>query len=97
MAGGMAVLGGLLIIPGIAVGGYFWDKNVRQSYQKAVDYSEQVKESILKAKDIQAKYKRVLKTIQATIYETTALNGFLDGLLNVFESDIITGISAESR
>lgn len=97
MAGGMAVLGGLLIIPGIAVGGYFWDKNVRQSYQKAVDYSEQVKESILKLKDIQGKYKRVSKTIQATIYETTALNGFLDGLLNVFESDIITGTSAESR
>lgn len=97
MAGGVALLGGLLIVPGLAVGGYVWDKNIRESYQKAQDYAKNTKVSVSKMKGITNNYKAAVKTIRATIYETTALNGFLDGLLNVFESDLVTGLNDESR
>lgn len=97
IAGGMAVLGGLLIIPGLAVGGYVWDKNVRESYQKAQTYAEKTKVSVSKLKGITNNYKVAVKRIRATIYETTTLNGFLDGLLNVFESDLVIGMNNGSR
>jgi|GEM_PF-902983 len=97
IAGGLTVLGGLLVIPGIAAGGYIWDKNVRTAYQNALEYDEKTKNDVAKLKIITNNYKTAVKIIQTTIYETINLNGFLDGLLNVFESDLVYGANSESK
>lgn len=97
MAGGMAVLGGLVIIPGIAVGGFIWDKNVRNAHAKAMEYVRNAEKASTKAMETRRKYQYFSHVIRDVIYETTTLNGFLDGLLDLFEFEIINGADEASK
>lgn len=56
IAGGVAALGATFALPAVAVGGYLWDKSVREQHQKVVAYENAVEKECQVLEKIYQRY-----------------------------------------
>lgn len=96
MAGGAAVLGGIALVPAVAVFGYMWNKNIKEDYEKALKFKAEVKDKIAEAKKIYEQAAEAYDNLHKVSFITTNLKRLLDNLLNEFEKDIVANDSEES-
>ena len=97
MVAGMMVLGGLIFIPGAAIGAFVWDKKVRKEHEAALEYAREAAEERERILAIRDKYKWCADTVRLVQYETVSLDGFLDGILDLFEAEIMNGDTGQAK
>lgn len=87
--GGIVTLGGIFVIPAVVASAFIWNNKVEESHKQAIDYKEQVEQSIIRLKQAIINLETSCEIFQHYIFITETLIKNVNLLNNLFESNML--------
>lgn len=87
--GGIATLGGIFVIPAVVASAFIWNNKVEESHKQAINYKEQVEQSVTRLKQATINLEVSCEIFQHYIFITETLIKNVNLLNNLFENNML--------
>lgn len=91
IAGGLAVAAGAFVVPALAIGTYFWGKDIEKDYAEALRFQEEADRAVQILDEYRQKFHEA-GTFAASVHHSLSIQRLsLGTMLDIFERSLSTG------